>query len=225
MSVNRIQLAGEENRIYEEQEEGRRVPEITFERMIQLAGQQRAYDIQFEIARNQRGVFVTVGRSDEPSTATRSILDIGEELSRSVTQNSLNTFHHSGSRGSVANGMNAVQTFLQQTTRQENSIAPLNQPEKELYQLSYETLTKQLYGLSVEIPEFLILNGLKVSFIPFSQLNTIQIDRYIIEPLLQPWAGPPSSPNRILTIFGKNGMTYLIKAKYDQTSSQIFPPV
>ena len=106
-----------------------------------------------------------------------------------------------------------------------------NTIEKELHQLSYETLIKQLYGLLVEIPEFLILNGLKVNFILFSEISTIQINNYIIEPLLQPWAGPPGNspigelPNRILTVFGKNGMTYLVKAKYDQINNQIYPPV
>ena len=102
-----------------------------------------------------------------------------------------------------------------------------NNPESSdnLHQKSYETLVKRLYNLSVEMPEFLIVNGLKLNFIPFSEVSSLQIERYIIEPLLQPWAGPPSSPNRIITIFGKNGMTYLLKAKYDPVSNQIFPPV
>lgn len=95
----------------------------------------------------------------------------------------------------------------------------------QLPQQSYETLVKQLYGLPVVLPEFLIVNDLKLRFIPFSQLSTIQIERYIIEPLLQPWAGPTNTQNRILTIFGTNGMTYLVKAKYDQATNQIFPPL
>jgi hypothetical protein len=95
----------------------------------------------------------------------------------------------------------------------------------DLTQQSYETLVKQIYGFPVTIPTSLDVNGLRLEFIPFSQLNTIQIERYIIEPLLQPWAGPPSTQNRILTIFGKNGMTYLVKALYDQASGKIFQPV
>lgn len=95
----------------------------------------------------------------------------------------------------------------------------------DLTQQSYETLVKQIYGLPVTLPESLIVNGLRLEFIPFSQLNTIQIERYIIEPLLQPWAGPPSTQNRIITIFDRNGMTYLVKALYDQASGRIFPPV
>jgi hypothetical protein len=98
----------------------------------------------------------------------------------------------------------------------------ISNDQNALQQLSYETLLKQLYGLPIILPQFLIVNGVKVNFIPFSQINSIQIDRYLIEPLLQPWAEPP---NRILTIFGKNGMTYLVKAKYDAVSNQIFPPV
>ena len=106
------------------------------------------------------------------------------------------------------------------------SIVPIRvEAQQQLEQLSYETLVKQLYGLPVVLPEFLIVNDLKLKFIPFSQLSTIQIEKYIIEPLLQPWAGPPNTQNRILTIFGKNGLTYLVKALYDQASGRIFPPI
>ena len=112
--------------------------------------------------------------------------------------------------------------------RRSPSPQPINRiPEStdQLAQLSYETLVKQLYGLPVELPQFLIVNDLRLEFIPFSQLSSIQIERYIIEPLLQPWAGPPSTQNRIITIFGTNGMTYLVKALYDQATNRIFPPV
>ena len=102
---------------------------------------------------------------------------------------------------------------------------PSNIVQDTLPQQSYETLVKQLYGLPVVLPEFLIVNDLRLEFIPFSQLNTIQINRYIIEPLLQPWAGPPSTQNRIITIFGNNGITYLVKARYNQVTNQIYPPV
>ena len=154
----------------------------------------------------------------------RQFAEAQEELARSITQTSLNTFHRAGN-----SDMSRVREVLQGPTPAENKVQP--QSYEDLYQLSYETLTKQLYGLPVIIPEFLILNGLKVNFIPFSQLSTIQIQRYIIEPLLQPWAGPPvgfsgeNPMNRIITIFGTNGMTYLVKSKYDPISNQIFPPV
>ena len=95
----------------------------------------------------------------------------------------------------------------------------------ELPKLSYETLVKQLYGLPVTLPQSLVVNGLRLEFIPFSQLNTIQIDRYIVEPLLQPWAGPPSTQNRIITIFATNGITYLVKALYNQSTNKIFQPI
>ena len=94
---------------------------------------------------------------------------------------------------------------------------------------SYETLIKQLYGFPVEIPPHLIINGLKVNFISFQQVDQMlqdnKIERYILDPLLQPWAGAPNQPNRILTIFGKNGITYLVKARYDKVTNQIFPHV
>ena len=115
-------------------------------------------------------------------------------------------------------------------TLQSQNVTLSSSDNESLTQLSYQTLVKQLYGLPVEMPEFLIVNGLKVNFIPFSQVSSIQIDRYIIEPLLQPWAGPPglsidNPGNRILTIFGKNGLTYLVKALYDPVNNKIFSPI
>ena len=93
---------------------------------------------------------------------------------------------------------------------------------------SYENLLRQLYNLPINIPEYLIINGLKVNFIPFSQLGSIQIERYLIDPLLQPWVSAPygaETQNRIITIFGKNGITYLVKARYDPVGNQIFSPI
>lgn len=102
---------------------------------------------------------------------------------------------------------------------------PIISPDTETNSLlnkSYETLLKQLYDLSIKLPEYLIVNDLKVNFKPFSEVSNIQIERYIIDPLLQPWAG--NFANRILTLFGKNGMTYLVRARYNQETNQIYPP-
>lgn len=93
--------------------------------------------------------------------------------------------------------------------------------EQSLEKLSYETYIKGLSGIPITLPEYLIINGLKVNFISFDQVRNIQIDKYIIDPILQPWAGPS---NKILTIFGKNGITYLVKARYDPVGNQIFSP-
>ena len=90
---------------------------------------------------------------------------------------------------------------------------------------SYETLTKQLYGIPVQLPEFLIINGLRTNFISFPEVPNLQIERFIIDPLLQPWAGPPGTSNRIITLFGRNGLTYLVKARLDPATNQIFPPI
>jgi hypothetical protein len=107
----------------------------------------------------------------------------------------------------------------------QRSSLPTTPNEPDLNQMSYETLLKQLYGLPVQLPEFLIQNGLRITFIPFEQIPTIQIERYIFDAILQPWAGPPGTQNKIMTIFSKNGITYFAKVRYDQVLNQIFPPV
>lgn len=99
-----------------------------------------------------------------------------------------------------------------------------------LHKQSYEALVSQLYGYPVQLPEFLILNGLRANFIPYEQIANIVIDRWIIDPLLQPWAGSPvicnianNVPrNVILTIFGKNGITYLSKVFYNPADNKIY---
>ena len=101
------------------------------------------------------------------------------------------------------------------------------QPENTLFKESYETLLKRLYNLPVNdmslTPQSLIINGTRVNFIEFSQVNSIQIERYIIDPLLQPYSN--NFQNRILTIFAKNDITYLVRARYDPVSNKIFPPI
>ena len=97
-----------------------------------------------------------------------------------------------------------------------------------LVQQSYETLMKQIYGIPVTLPSSLIINGLASEFININRagelLSSGQIQNFILDPLLQPWSGPPDSPNRIITLFGKNGITYLVKAQYHPVTGQIYPP-
>ena len=89
---------------------------------------------------------------------------------------------------------------------------------------SYQTLLRQLYGLPVELPPALVVNGLHSDLVPFDQVSTLPIERFDINPVLQPWAGPPGTPNRIITLILRDGRVVLVKARFDQRSSQIFPP-
>lgn len=101
------------------------------------------------------------------------------------------------------------------------------EPCDDIYKLSVESLIKQLYYQPITLPDFLIINGIRSNFISFNQIRSIgnQITRYVIDPLLQPLAGLPGSPNRIITIFTKNGNSYLVKARFDPQTNQIFPPI
>ena len=102
---------------------------------------------------------------------------------------------------------------------------------------SYETLLKQIYGQPVTVPQFLVVNNIRAPFIPFNEVGQLirdnEIERYIVEPLLQPWASQPdfmlpadrqAQPNRIVTLFHRDGTTSLVKAKYDRRTNQIYPP-
>lgn len=121
------------------------------------------------------------------------------------------------------------QLQLQLQPQSNISEPSMTQNTNQLFEQSYEILIKQLYALPVQLPEYLIVNGLRVNFISFEQiaqmLSQNQIFRFVLDPILQPWVGPPNSPNRILTMFGKNGITYLVKARYDQATNQIYLPI
>ncbi len=80
---------------------------------------------------------------------------------------------------------------------------------------------KEIFNLTAESPQYLI--------VPFEQIKQMltqgQIAKFQIDPLLQIWLGSPNSINRIITMIDRNGMTYLVKARYDPQANQIFPPV
>jgi hypothetical protein len=75
------------------------------------------------------------------------------------------------------------------------------------------------YRTISNLPESLILNGLRVDFIPFEEMSQMlqsgKIAKYDIDPLLQ----PIGSLNRTFTMYGINGMIYLTKGQYDLSSS------
>ncbi len=112
-----------------------------------------------------------------------------------------------------------------QASPQRSSFQSVDLSQYELLKLSHEALVNQLYGLEVQLPEYLIINGLRVNFIPFEQLSLISFQRWIIDPMIQPWAGQPRTPNRILTIFDTHGTTYLVKVRFDPLTNQIFLPI
>lgn len=93
---------------------------------------------------------------------------------------------------------------------------------------SYETLLRRLYGLPVELPSSLLVGNVSASVISFDQatvmLSSGKIARFLVDPMLQPWAGPPSSPNRILSFYGNDGLIYLAKGRYNPATNSIFPP-
>lgn len=108
--------------------------------------------------------------------------------------------------------------------------SPVRSPEADpLLQQSYETLMKQIYNLPVKLPPYLVINNIPTYFINFDQagqlLSTGQVERFILDPILQPWAGHPFLSNRIIRLFDLNGNSYLVKANYDFRTGQIYPPI
>lgn len=63
---------------------------------------------------------------------------------------------------------------------------------------------RQLYGLPVTLPQELTVNQLQTPFVTFDRavelIQSGQVQRFTLDPLLQPWAGLPdeSESNRHL---------------------------
>jgi len=98
-------------------------------------------------------------------------------------------------------------------------------------ELSVQTFFQQIYGLPVETPQSLPVPGVGLygDFISFEEaanlLSQNLISQVNLDALLQPWAGPPGTPNRVLTLVGTDGRVLFVKAQYDLTTNQIFPPL
>lgn len=52
-----------------------------------------------------------------------------------------------------------------------------------------------------------------------------QVTRFETPPVMQPWAGPPGTPNRIFTFQIVDGRKLFVKAQYNQQTNQLLPPV
>jgi hypothetical protein len=56
-------------------------------------------------------------------------------------------------------------------------------------------------------------------------LSSGQVARFESPPVMQPWAGPPGTPNRIFTFQTLDGRKLFVKAQYNQQINQLLPPV
>jgi len=100
--------------------------------------------------------------------------------------------------------------------------------QNSIVQQSLERLISHIYGTGhrdFTIPP--ILNGYHQITIPTVQnlLQNSLISRFEISTLLQPFAGPPGTPNRIILLTGFNGEKYFTVGKYDPIQNQILNPV
>ena len=102
-----------------------------------------------------------------------------------------------------------------------NYLDRLNAPAEsdKTFWESYELLLRQLYNLPVSVETSLISFQEAVQ-----KLQQDEIERWEIDPLMQPLAGPPTSPNRIITLIGKDALKWYVKAKYDPKTQQIYSP-
>lgn len=113
--------------------------------------------------------------------------------------------------------------FLQQKVRDQDENERLIQAKRELTEITTKfkgLLSTTLSNIkSLQLPE-------SPKFVTFEQIAQLvsqnQIEQYMVDPLLQCLVAPP---NKILTIVDRGGNTYLVRARYDRETNQIYPPV
>ena len=75
------------------------------------------------------------------------------------------------------------------------------------------------------LPTYVLIHNLRVTFIDFEEFNQMlqsnKIYRCIIDDDVQRWA---KNYNTIITIFGINGITYLLNGQCNKESGIIYPP-
>lgn len=75
------------------------------------------------------------------------------------------------------------------------------------------------------LPKYILIHNLRVGFIGLQQFKKMQqqhqIYQCIIDNEIQKWT---KTPNTIITVFGFNGITYLLNAYYDKEKNMIHPP-
>lgn len=76
------------------------------------------------------------------------------------------------------------------------------------------------------LPEYILHYGLHVKFMEFNEFQKMlekkRVYRYFIDDDIQKWA---KESNKILFVFGINGITYLLNAQYDKEKDMISPPL
>lgn len=179
------------------------------------------------------GVPGSVGLSDRVSSGGYvNPVSIARSIETALSEPGSPTYD--GSLGSYneehipVNELKFEQMMLSPVASPVKSPGPIIQ-EDPLLKQSFDVLMKQVYNLPVEIPPFLVVDGSPIHFIDLNMarqlLDSGQIERYIFDPMLQPWAGHPFLSNRILTLFDKNGNSCLVRASYNPETRQLNQPV
>jgi len=101
----------------------------------------------------------------------------------------------------------------------EKPLTPPEHPETltvSLTRESVEEMLRHLYGLPATLPKFIMIEETQVPFISYQEachlLNSGEITSFEIPPLLQPWAGPLGTKNRVILLIGK-GYKYLVRGQ------------
>ena len=169
------------------------------------------------------------GRDELLERQSLSELQIQRDRQRLMHEQEARMTHHNLERRQQAE-LQREQEISERTERQrvmyeeETLVGRHNTESDETQAASYRALLAHLYGLPVELPSHLIINQLRVEFISVERAKKAVIEKIVLDPMYQPWAGPPGATNRILLLVLKNGTLALTKARYDADTKEISSP-
>ena len=87
----------------------------------------------------------------------------------------------------------------------------------------YRVLIGQLYGTPINTPNNITYMNKEYTYVPYNQLSGYILKSFSIEPLLQPYAGPPGSVNKLMIMNTLRGDIFTI-GQYDSHKNQMLPP-
>lgn len=91
-----------------------------------------------------------------------------------------------------------------------------------------KALNQRIYQIyPVDLPTSIRVDKKQIPVISLEEItkkmNEGKIERYILDPLLQPYAGSHRSQNRLLTFYEKDGNVCHVRAEYDPKANKINP--
>jgi hypothetical protein len=116
----------------------------------------------------------------------------------------------------------------EQINIEQEEIKKLREEVRELRSMLKAFVQRSYKMYPVDCPSNLRIDNKLAPVISFedaqAKLNKNEVERCVMDPLLQAYAGSNRGNNRLVTLFSKDGNIYHVRAEYDPKENKINPP-